>query len=71
MCSSTLEAQEKIQAPVDFFDRSIRRKRNEIIKKWAGMYVHPVHMRQSPDKRGGGRKQIRKANQGTTDQVLR
>ena len=53
MCSSTLEAQEKIQAPVNFFDRSIRRKRNEIIKKWAGMYVHPVHMRQSSGQTGG------------------
>ena len=34
---STLGNQEKIQAPVGFFNKSIRRKRNEIIKKWAGM----------------------------------
>ncbi|CUS07134.1 unnamed protein product [Tuber aestivum] len=34
---STLETQKKTQAAVGFFDRSIRRKRNGIIKKWAGM----------------------------------
>ncbi|KAG0641635.1 hypothetical protein HOY80DRAFT_1008407 [Tuber brumale] len=34
---STLETQGKTQAAVGFFDRSIRRKRNGIIKKWAGM----------------------------------
>ena len=35
----TLKTQEKIQTPVGFFNKSIRRKRNEIIKKWAGMSI--------------------------------
>ena len=36
---STLGTQEKIQAPVGFFNKSIRGKINEIIKKWASMIM--------------------------------
>ena len=59
---STLETQEKIQAPVGFFNKSIRRKRNEIIKKWAGMSMFILSACTGiPDKRegGGGGKQGR------------
>lgn len=52
---STLETQEKIQAPVGFFNKSIRRKRNEIIKKWAGMSMFILSACTGiPDKRERG-----------------
>ena len=52
---STLGTQEKIQAPFGFFNKSIRGKRNEIIKKWAsvGMFILFTYAG-IPDKWGGG-----------------
>ena len=39
---------------VGFFERSIRWKRNETIREWAGMgYVHPFHMRWDSRQTGG------------------
>jgi len=52
---STLGTQEKIQAPVGFFNKSVRRKRNEIIKKWASMGMFILFTCAGiPEKWGGG-----------------
>ena len=51
---SVLGTQEKIHAPVGFFDKSIRGKRNVIIKKWASMGVFILFIYAGiPDKWGG------------------
>ena len=58
---STLGTQEKIQAPVSFFNKSIRGKINEIIKKWAGMSMFILFTcARIPDKWGGERKEANK-----------
>ena len=52
---SILGTQEKIQAPVGFFNKSIRGKRNEIIKKWASMSMFILFTcAVIPEKWGGG-----------------
>ena len=51
---STLGTQEQIQAPFGFFNKSIRRKRNEIIKKWAGMSMFTCLHALGFSTKGGG-----------------
>ena len=58
---STLGTQEKIQTPVGFFNKSIRRKRSAIIKKWASVGTFILFTCAGiPDKWGGERKEANK-----------
>ena len=58
---STLGIQEKFQAPFGFFNKSIRRKRSAIIKKWASVGTFILFTCAGiPDKWGGERKEANK-----------